>query len=929
MWIAKVSASGVVQPGTSSPGSGSLVPLEGSWFRKSWRGRQQRRQQRKDLRKQRKQRREALRQQRKQERQQRKEERKQKQQQRKNMRKQRRQQAKQARQQKRKQKREQNRQRRQGLWKWLKRITAKQRQQMKQCKFASPIFRGICKFLQGHVVEAGKSLPESFCSRGDQTEWSGLAAFLAPAYVIDRTTELRCNLIGLLWEFVLKEHEAHLIGTRFVGFASFKTPFMSRIADASIGIWNAVIASGKIELSSPGTSRVLMRNTDAVASPTDILAPAQIILQAAVDLEGSLDIFDCFFLKDLTFTGAKLALARFKAARPDCMALSDSASLGATAVSSGSSKVGFAANLELEGAVDILQCVVLANVIIIDTQAVTFETDNSLDAGCVMTMQQATINAANEGLLAEATLRRVKLTGDVDIFGCSLLKSLMVQQGSIAVIKHSMTDGSKGSDCSMSLSGTAAIESTAGSSKMTFQSVDLEGSLDIFHCIFLQDLTITGAIIIVLHELDCTAIATNGALFGSAAVSSGSSKVRLTNVELKGEVDILECVVLKDVFVSGGVGVKDADTDCVFHADSASINAVDEYSSPRVFASSSLRLEGPVNIFNCTVLTGDVTITGGSISWKPDDETASGCVITGHEDASIEFLEESSLRFQNVRLSGSIDFGSCGYFQDVTITGLITLRPTTAHATYSCTVSGSKASITATGDKSRLDFESVRLEGDVAFGVCVTAASMQVDNSGYIRFRGCKSESCLFVEKNFILSNAAITFQDCEYRGMQASGDVTLKNGASMSFKDCGNLQVEGGGLLVVGGLHVENGSSLEAKSCVSRRGAGVHAEGGVESSGQLRFIDCWAEDAGGAFVSIGPAHVMGDVLIKRTSSYNRGACSLNRGGAVADAAVRACVPSSLYCRCRIFRWCQHPVREPQRDCKADLWSRCNRLHIN
>ena len=205
---------------------------------------------------------------------------------------------------------------------------------------------------------------------------------------------------------------------------------------------------------------------------------------------------------------------------------------------------------------------------------------------------------------------------------------------------------------------------------------------------------------------------------------------------------------------------------------------------------------------------------------------------------------------------------------------------------------------------------------------------MQVDDSGDIRFRGCKSESCLFVE-SFILSDAAITFQDCEYRGMQAFGNVRLEKRASMSFNGCGSLQVEGGALLVNGGLHVDNQSSLEAKSCMGRRGAGIHAEGGIESSGQLRFIDCWAEDAGGAFVSIGPAHVMGDVLIKRTSSYNRGACSLNGGGAVADAAVRACVPSSLYCRCRIFRWCPHPVREPQRDCKADLWSRCNRLHVN
>ncbi|CAE7444298.1 nst1, partial [Symbiodinium necroappetens] len=164
---------------------------------------------------------------------------------------------------------------------------------------------------------------------------------------------------------------------------------------------------------------------------------------------------------------------------------------------------------------------------------------------------------------------------------------------------------------------------------------------------------------------------------------------------------------------------------------------------------------------------------------------------------------------------------------------------------------------------------------------------MQVDDSGDIRFRGCKSESCLFVEKNFILSNAAIIFQDCEYRGMQASGDVTLKNGASMSFKGCGSLQVKGGALLVDGGLHVENGSSLEAKSCVSWRGAGVHATGGIESHGQLRFIDCWAEDTGGAFVSIGPANVTGDVLIRRTSSYNHGACSLHGGGSFDGAHIR------------------------------------------
>ena len=88
-----------------------------------------------------------------------------------------------------------------------------------------------------------------------------------------------------------------------------------------------------------------------------------------------------------------------------------------------------------------------------------------------------------------------------------------------------------------------------------------------------------------------------------------------------------------------------------------------------------------------------------------------------------------------------------------------------------------------------------------------------------------------------------------------------------------------------------------------------------ISSYGRLKFIDCWAEDAGGAFVSIGPADLMGDVLIRNTSSNNRGACSLNSGGAVADASVRACavpnVPSFL------ALWLQDPSMVPTSGSKA------------
>ena len=103
---------------------------------------------------------------------------------------------------------------------------------------------------------------------------------------------------------------------------------------------------------------------------------------------------------------------------------------------------------------------------------------------------------------------------------------------------------------------------------------------------------------------------------------------------------------------------------------------------------------------------------------------------------------------------------------------------------------------------------------------------MQVDEDGDIRFSGCKSESCLSVEDNFILSGGSITFGDCEDRGMEAAGNVNLKKGASMSFKGCGNLQVDGGALFVKGSLDVEDEASLEAQSCVSFRGAGIYCGG-------------------------------------------------------------------------------------------------------
>ena len=102
------------------------------------------------------------------------------------------------------------------------------------------------------------------------------------------------------------------------------------------------------------------------------------------------------------------------------------------------------------------------------------------------------------------------------------------------------------------------------------------------------------------------------------------------------------------------------------------------------------------------------------------DGTASGCVITGQNDATIEFLEGSGLQFRNVMLRGSINFGKCGFFRDVSITDLTLQR--TPHETYECTVKGSKASINASvKHASRVEFESVRLERDIAFGVCVTS----------------------------------------------------------------------------------------------------------------------------------------------------------------------------------------------------------------
>ena len=186
---------------------GSLVPLEGSWFREQAGTAATKR---KDLRKQRRQ------------------ERQQKRWQRKNMRKQRRQQ--QARQQKRKQKRKQKRQQRKGLWKWLKHVIAKQKQQMKQCSFASRFLRDVCKSLSStaqQIWEMGddvrakvkRSPPESFCSRGSQVEFAKMHV----VYKLVRTTELRCILksgivsLGFPWKFVREEHEAHLSGTCFDG----------------------------------------------------------------------------------------------------------------------------------------------------------------------------------------------------------------------------------------------------------------------------------------------------------------------------------------------------------------------------------------------------------------------------------------------------------------------------------------------------------------------------------------------------------------------------------------------------------------------------------------------------------------------------------------------------------------------------------------
>ena len=64
------------------------------------------------------------------------------------------------------------------------------------------------------------------------------------------------------------------------------------------------------------------------------------------------------------------------------------------------------------------------------------------------------------------------------------------------------------------------------------------------------------------------------------------------NLVLKGAVDILECIVLKDMFISQEVRVEtlgleeDADADCVFCADSVSASATDEHLRPHVLTSS-------------------------------------------------------------------------------------------------------------------------------------------------------------------------------------------------------------------------------------------------------------------------------------------------------------------------------------------------------
>ena len=614
-----------------------------------------------------------------------------------------------------------------------------------------------------------------------------------------------------------------------------------------VGFQELTITEGSIHIEPAQSDCVIHGNGATVAFATDT---SQLMLFPAVKLTGRVNIHGCIELQDLQIRTGTLTVKQDASPESPCLVNGVDASIAFA------SDFQFPA-VKLEGAVEISDCVVFRD-LTITSGSITVKNDLSETGDCVIEADDASVELISRLTFPSTSIR---LEGTLEITGCIRLQDILITPGGITF----SNDASGNTGCVVHAHDDVSFKFTSDNSRVSFFSATLDGMIDIPECVILQDLTIDAGSVELKRDESAKFLCVVSGKNASVAINS---QLVLASVKLEGTVDIVGCVILQELAIAGSLTLK-KDPTSTFRCLVTGTNASIALTSQVKFR--SVQFDGIIVISGCDILQ-DLSIRQGEVTLMSSN---TGCEVLG-QGAVIEFTR--SFHVQSLRLSGGIEFTSCGSFYNLKITRVTFTKGGAGN--YGCVVEGEDASVVALPDTSRVDFEEVELRGSLDFSTCVSAKDIKIHESSVV-FQGCDRQSCMKVIGDFSQEGGSTSFRQCRHGGMKASGSVMLQNSAAMMFDRCGSMGSQGGALHTTGArLRLDAGSRVEVRSCIASKGGGIFAASNfsLESEGHLNFTDCWAED-GGAFFGQGFAKLSGNISVLNSSSRFGGACSLQSGG--------------------------------------------------
>ena len=532
-----------------------------------------------------------------------------------------------------------------------------------------------------------------------------------------------------------------------------------------VGFQELTITDGSIHIEPAQSDCVIHGNGATMAFATDT---SQLMLFPAVKLTGRVNIYGCIELQDLQIRTGTLTVKQDASPESPCVVNGVDASIAFA------SDFQFPA-VKLEGAVEISDCVVFRD-LTITSGSITVKKDLSETGDCVIEADDASVELTSRLTFPSTSIR---LEGTLEITGCIRLQDILITPGGITF----SNDASGNTGCVVHAHDNVSLELTSDNSRVSFFSATLDGTIDIPECVILQDLTIAAGSVELKRDASAKFLCVVSGKDASVAVNS---QLVLPSVKLEGTVDIVGCVILQELAIAGSLTLK-KDPTSTFRCLVTGTNASIALTSQVKFR--SVQFDGIIVISGCDILQ-DLSIRQGEVTLMSSNI---GCEVLG-QGAVIEFTR--SFRVQNLRLSGGIDFTSCGSFYNLKITRVTFTKGGAGN--YGCVVEGEDASVVALPDTSRVDFEKVELRGSLDFSTCVSAKDIKIHEARVV-FQGCDRQSCMKITGDFSQEGGSTSFRQCRHGGMNASGSVMLQNSAAMMFDRCGSTRSQGGALHTTG----------------------------------------------------------------------------------------------------------------------------------